>query len=355
RETENKLRFDVNQNLNGWKLSYGAVLQYVSQNNQTRQVIQAPIFNPSGGILVPAVVNQFNSEINLGRFGAFVQTGKRFFNNQLGLSGGLRFDQNTFTTQGMDPLRTLSPRIALSYVLGPKWTLNASVGTYTKLLPYTALGFQNNQGQFVNKNSDYTRSTHYVAGVEYLPNDATRFTFETFYKQYSGVPISIRNGISLSNLGTDFTALGNEAVATNGKGRAYGFEFFAQQKLTKRFYGVLSYTYFHSQYTNANLNYTASSWDNRHLLTVLWGYKFPRNWELGLKFRFQGGVPYTPFDLLQSRLNFLTLGQGVPDYNQVNTLRLTNFNSSDVRIDKKWYYKRVTLDLFLDVTNWYLA
>ncbi|TAF50551.1 MAG: TonB-dependent receptor, partial [Sphingobacteriia bacterium] len=33
----------------------------------------------------------------------------------------------------------------------------------------------------------------------------------------------------------------------------------------------------------------------------------------------------------------------------------TNFNSSDVRIDKKWYYKRVTLDLFLDVTNWYLA
>jgi hypothetical protein len=39
----------------------------------------------------------------------------------------------------------------------------------------------------------------------------------------------------------------------------------------------------------------------------------------------------------------------------LNTLRLNAFNSSDIRIDKKWNFKRVTLDLFLDVTNWYVA
>ena len=71
--------------------------------------------------------------------------------------------------------------------------------------------------------------------------------------------MSIKDGISLSNLGADFNVLGNEAVVTNGKGRSYGVEFFAQQKLTKRFFGVLSYTFFKSEYTNANAKYAASS------------------------------------------------------------------------------------------------
>jgi hypothetical protein len=353
RESENKLRFDVNKTYNGWKISYGAVAQFVSQTNTTQQLIRTAVSDNNGNIITPAVINNFSGKISMGRFGGFGQVGKRFINNHLGVSAGLRFDQNTFTTTGMNPLKTLSPRIALSYVLTDKWTVNASVGSYTKILPYTALGFKNNAGNYVNKDADYTISNHYVAGIEYLPSSATRFTFETFYKQYNNVPISVRNGISLSNQGTDFSALGNEDITTNGKGRSYGFEFFAQQKLTKRIFGVLSYTYFNSQYTNRNTDYVASSWDNRYLLSIIWGYKFNRNWELGLKLRFQGGVPYTPFDLLASRTNYLTLGSGVLDFNQVNNQRLNNFNSGDIRIDKKWYFKKITLDLFLDITNFY--
>ncbi len=355
RETENKLRFDVNKSVAGWKISYGAVAQLVSQTNTTVQTVKAAVTDNNGNVIIPAVINNFSGDISMGRFGAFTQIGKRFMENKLGISGGLRFDQNSFTTNGMNPLKTLSPRISLSYVLSDKWTVNATVGTYYKILPYTALGFRNNTGELVNKNADYTQSTHYVTGLEYLPSASTRFTIETFFKQYSNVPVSVRNGISLSNQGGDFSVLGNEAVTTNGKGRSYGFEFFAQQKLTERFFGVLSYTYFNSQYTNANSGYTASSWDNRHLLSLVGGYKFKRNWELGLKFRFQGGVPYTPYDLAASRASYLTLGSGTLDYSQINSQRLGNFNSSDIRIDKKWYYKKMSLDLFVDITNWYKA
>ena len=56
-----------------------------------------------------------------------------------------------------------------------------------------------------------------------------------------------------------------------------------------------------------------------------------------------------------SRLNYLAQGIGIPDYNQLNNLRLGSFNSSDIRIDKKWNFKKIALDLFLDVSNWYLA
>jgi hypothetical protein len=207
----------------------------------------------------------------------------------------------------------------------------------------------------VNEDAKYQQSDHYVTGLEYLHDESLRFTAEAFVKNYANVPISNRTGISLANLGGDFNILGNEDVTTTGKGRAYGLEFFAQKKLTDKFFGILSYTYYRSMFSGFDGKLIASSWDNRHLLSVTWGYKFPRNWELGLRFRYQGGAPYSPYDETASRVTYLTLGQGTFDYSRLNSQRLPSFHSSDVRIDKKYNLKKTTIDLFLDVTNWYIA
>jgi hypothetical protein len=356
RETENKIRFDANQNINGWKLSYGLSLQSVDYANQTTAVFRKAVYGAPGQLIQPEIKYQFNSPLGtFAKYGAFGQASKAFFDTRLGVSVGLRADMNSFTDSGSDPLKTLSPRLSLSYVMNDQWTLNGSVGRYFKLAPYTILGFADNAGKLVNKNADYQSSDHYVLGLEYLVNDALRFTVEGFVKNYGNVPISVNKGISLANLGGDFNVLGNEAVRTTGKGEAFGFEFFAQKKLTDKFFGILSYTYYNSSYSGLNGVMTPSSWDNRHLLSLTWGYKFPRNWELGLKFRYQGGAPYTPFDETASRTNFLSQGLGILDYGQLNTKRLRSFHSSDVRIDKKYNLKNTTIDLFLDVTNWYIA
>ena len=355
-ETENKLRIDVNKYRNGWKWAYGASAQLADFTNNTFSVTRRELKDENDNVIQPAESLNFSSPLNnFWRFGGFVQVSRRFFDSRLGISGGIRSDINTFTTEGDDPLNTLSPRAALSYVLAEKWTLNASVGRYFKIPPYTILGFADNNGVLVNKASKYLRSDHYVAGLEFLPSNALRFTAEAFYKDYDNVPVSVRNGISLSNLGSDFDVLGNEAVITNGSGRAYGFEIFAQQKLTDRFFGILSYTFYRSEYSGRSQEYIPSSWDNRHLLSATMGYKLPRNWEIGLKFRYQGGAPYTPFDETASQLNYLSRGRGILDYARLNTMRLGRFHSSDIRIDKKWNFRRITVDLFLDITNWYLA
>jgi hypothetical protein len=356
RETENKLRVDVNKTIAGWRIAYGLMGQFVEYNNNTFRVLRREFTDSAGNVIQPEETVDFNSPLNnFWKFGGFVQVGKRFFDSRLGVSAGIRSDINTFTSTGTNPARTLSPRISLSYTLGSAWTVNTSVGRYFKIPPYTILGFADNAGDLVNRSSDYLQSDHLTAGVEYLPNEALRFTVEGFYKRYDNVPVSVRDGISLSNLGSDFAILGNEAVITNGKGRAYGIEFFAQKKLTKRFFGIVSYTFYRSQYNGSDQKYIASSWDNRHLVSLTWGYKFPGNWELGLKFRYQGGAPYTPFDATASQLNYLSRGSGILDYRKLNTLRLKSFHSSDVRIDKKWNLRRITIDVYLDVTNWYVA
>ena len=85
------------------------------------------------------------------------------------------------------------------------------------------------------------------------------------------------------------------------------------------------------------------------------GYKLPKQWEVGLKFRYQGAAPYTPFDLEKSQANYLTLGTGVLNYALVNRERLPAFHSGDIRIDKKWNFRKISLDLFLDIQNFYAS
>ncbi len=354
-EIENKLRLDVNRTFQNYKIAYGIVMQYVKSNNNAFQRIRQEFRDLNGSLIQPAVTVKYASAINFWRTGGFVQISRRALANRLSLSAGLRTDLNSFTKTGNNPFKTLSGRINASYTVTDRWTLNASVGNYFKISPYTILSHTDNSGKFTNQDADYTQSLHYVAGVEYLPAPTTRLTIEGFYKKYSQVPISVRDGISLANLGGDFSVLGNEDVVTTGKGNAAGIELFFQQKLTKRFFTTLSYTLFYSQYSGVDGKLIASAWDNRHLVSFLGGYKLKRNWEIGLKFRLQGGAPFTPFDLAASQLNYLSLGTGLLDYTHLNSQRLAAFHASDLRIDKKWNFRQFTLNLFLDVTNWYVA
>jgi outer membrane receptor for ferrienterochelin and colicin len=349
-EIENKLRLDVNKFVNGWKYSYGVSAQYVKFNNFLFNRLVKESVGPSGDS-IPAIVLNYNAALEFYRYGAFAQVSRRFFNEKLLLTAGLRTDGNSFTEDGNNLFNTLSPRAAVSYRLLPKWNINASVGDYYKIPTYTVLGFQNNEREYVNRDAKYIRSTHYVGGFEYMPKEDLRFTLEGFYKKYSNYPVSVANGISLANLGGGFDILGNEAIVSSGGGETYGAEFYFQQKLVKRIFAVFSYTFVRSRFSGANGQLTASSWDNRHLVSALFGWKLKRGWEIGAKFRFAGGAPYTPFDTTASRLSFATTGQGVLDYSRLNTERLINFSQLDIRFDKKFYFRRSTLDIFIDIQN----
>lgn len=349
-ETENKLRFNITQNIGGFKWTYGAVAQYIQFDNSFYQVLRPELKDDQGNTIQTRQVLQTGSNTNFLRYGAFIQAGRRIFQNRLAISAGIRIDANSLANSNANPFKQVSPRLSASYTFAPGWSLNASYGLYYRLPGYTQLAYRNTAGNLVNPGK-YIQSQHYVTGLEYLPTANTRFTLEGFYKKYNNYPVSIADGISMANKGTDFGAVGNEPVTQNGKGKAFGIEFLAQQKLAKRIFGVFSYTLYRSEFTGLNGLYAPASWDNRHLLSVTAGYKFNRNWELGLKFRYQGAAPYTAFDEAASRLNYLTLGNGVFNYAQVNQLRLPAFAAGDVRVDKKWNLKRFTVDVFVEVQN----
>jgi hypothetical protein len=256
-----------------------------------------------------------------------------------------------------NPLTQLSPRISASYKLNSKWSLNVNTGRYYQLPPYTVLGYRDSASVLVNKKNEikYISCDHLVGGLEYDPTQYAKVTLEGFYKVYGQYPFLLRDSVSLANLGADFGVIGNEEVKSISEGRSYGVELLIQQKLTKSVYGILAYTLVRSEFTDKKNEMKPSAWDNVHILNLTAGKKFKKNWEAGLKFRLLGGAPYTPYDLQLSALKAVwdVKQQGSLDWNRLNEERFPVVHSLDIRIDKKWFFKKWSLNAYLDVQNLY--
>lgn len=347
-EIENKFRVEHNLRFGEFKLVYGAGYEFVKYNNSTFSRFTTPFG-------VDTV--DFESSVNFHKYNAFGTVSRKFLDDRLVASFGLRMDGNSFSSEMSNPLEQVSPRLSLSYYLTPSLSINANTGIFYQLPPYTVLGYRDAAGNLVNKDNGvkYIRASHAVAGIEYTTSFNTKFSVEGFYKRYNNYPFLLRDSISLANLGGDFGVVGNEPATSDSEGRTYGLEVFAQQKLFKGFFGIVSYTLVRSEFTNADGKYTPTAWDNRHIVTSTLGKKFGKTWEVGARWRYYGGTPYTPFDLaLTSQIPIWNvIGRGVPDYSLLNTERNNASHNLDVRVDKKWFFDKWSLNLYFDVQNVY--
>jgi hypothetical protein len=346
-ETENKFRFENTYRDKGYRINAGMNLEHAYYTNAT--------FNRLGTPAGVQIIN-YNTELNMLKYGAFGSISKDFFNTRLNLTLGVRFDGNDYNDDMSNALNQFSPRLAGSYALTEKWSLNFNVGRYYQLPAYTVLGFSDANGELLNQDrTKYIQSDHLVGGVEFQPDLKTKITVEGFLKQYDNYPFSLRDSISLANLGADFGVVGNEETSSIGKGRSYGVEFLIQRRSTNGIYGIMAYTWVRSEFEDKDGEQIASAWDSRHIFTFTGGKKFKGNWELGIRWRYVGGLPFTPYDVPASSLqaNWDVNGRGILDYDQLNSQRLADFQQLDVRVDKIWYFEKWTLNLYLDIQNLY--
>ncbi|AFL83492.1 outer membrane receptor protein [Belliella baltica DSM 15883] len=349
-ESENKFRAENSIFGKGYSLKYGVNYEFARYliNNFDRGTLAQ-----DGGVI------NINNKAFFNSYGVFISGTKTFQDERLLLSGGVRMDGSDFGATAQNPLNQISPRLSISYQFKPNFYWTANAGIYYQKPPYTALGFRNNEGELINQLNDirFIRSSQFITGIErVIPEKNRRFTIEAFYKHYNNYPTSIRNGIALANLGADFGVIGNEPVASNSEGRAYGIEFLAQQRLFNDFYGIAAVTLVRSEFTNPNTEgFIPSSWDNRFIVTMTAGKRFGKNWELGGRWRFLGGAPYTPFDIEASTLrsNWDLRGGGILDFNSINGVRLKSFHQLDLRIDKKYFFEKWNLNWYFDIQNAY--
>jgi len=347
-EQENKLRIENKISGNGWKLLYGVSYEYAHYFNYSNLSEYNPAIQDTFRV-------DYRTNFNMHKYGAFVQSSKTLLDQRLTLSAGLRADGNNFNSEMSNLKNQISPRVSLRYSFAPQWSFNANAGIYYQQPNYLSLGYQVD-GVFVNKDMRYVSCSQAVAGVQYnWDKRNTIISVEGFYKNYDHYPVSVNRGISIANLGADFGTVGNEALTSTGLGRSRGVEVLYQQKFFKGLYGILAYTYVNSEFTSESGEWAPSAWDSRHLISITGGKMLKRNWEVGFVFRYSGGLPYTPdnVDASMNIQNWNALGVAITDWSQLNQRRASNYQQLDVRVDKKWYNKRWTLDLYFDIQNVY--
>jgi len=347
-EMENKFRFENNFRFSDFRFIFGLGGEYDRYTTDTYQ----KIFR-----FGKADVIQYDSNLDLFKWNAFASLSRGLFSNRVQVSLGTRVDANNYSKNMNHLFKQFSPRMSISYILNNKWSLSANTGQYFQLPAYTTLGFRNNEGKLVNRENDlsYIKTIHYIAGTEYNYSNEIQFTLEGFYKKYTHYPFSQNDSISLANQGADFGVVGNEEVVSTNQGRAVGAEFQARFNFTSNLFINLSYTYVRSEFENRSGDLIPSSWDSKHLLVFTSGKEFKKNWRIGTKWRFVGGLPYTPYDLENSAyiLAWNAGGSASLDYSRLNSERFEAYHQLDVRIDKRFYFKKWSLTLYLDIQNLY--
>ena len=122
-----------------------------------------------------------------------------------------------------------------------------------------------------------------------------------------------------------------------------------QKKLARKIYGLISGSYFRARYKDYDGIWRDRIYDNRYMITIEGGYKPNSRWEFGLRWVYAGGAPYTPFDVSASQ----AANRGIYDTERINEERLPDYHSLNLRIDRRFNFRRSNLIVYLSIWNVY--
>ncbi|MBK9752869.1 MAG: energy transducer TonB [Nannocystis sp.] len=235
---------------------------------------------------------------------------------------------------------SLEPRLRATFDVADNTTLKAGVGLYAQTPQPREF-----DAVFGNPRVGLEHALHTSLGVaQALPRDIT-LEVTGFYKSLWDL------ARPSSTLQIVDGSVRPETAATTGRGYVVGGELLLRKALTRNLFAWLSYTLMRSVRRDAAGEPAyLFNFDQTHILTAIASYKLPRNWQIGARFRLISGNPYTPvigavFDAGD--------GSYIAVQGPRNSARLPPFHQLDLRVDKRWIFRRVALNAFLDVLNIY--
>jgi hypothetical protein len=320
---------------NSNRLEFGFDAKHLGIDNNS---FFAKYTNPFGDS-IPRV--DLVDEINGQKYGAFASYIVKPF-NRFTATLGARADYFSINENSH-----LSPRISMSYQIAPKTSLNVSTGIYFQNLPLIAFG-----GSGDHTGLKDPVAYHYIIGVNHLLTENTRLTVEIYDKEYDNFPLDPTQP-SLFIVDEIFYRYGfffdHQQLVDSGKANSRGIEFIVQKKLAKDIYGLVSGSYFRSRYRDYNGTWRDRVFDNRYVFSAEGGYKPNNKWEYSLRWIFAGGAPYTPFDIAASD----SIHQAVFDETRVNKVRYPDYQSLNLRVDRRFNFGGSNLIVFFSIWNAY--
>lgn len=319
REDEFSLKSEFNYQFSPkLNMKLGGQFKVINSKNES----WSPADTTRNGTIIPASIISFKPEAEFKSM-FFLQSSFRIF-DPLVISAGLRYDYFSLTNEN-----NFSPRISLSYNLYERTRLNFAWGRYYQSpASYEVAPDERN----LSLKSSY--ADHYIAGIEYRLGLDTKVGVEIYHKEFSNLIVDPDS----SNL-----------LINTGSGYAEGIEFSLQKKFTEGFVGSASYSYSISKRRDyESLNLYDFEYDRPHILNLIFGLEIGTGWQIGAKFQYASGNPYTPVIGVVKQKDSFYIVDG-----EKNSARYPDYHKLDIRIDKQFVFDNWSFSVYLDLWNVY--
>ncbi len=319
RENELTLKAEVNYQLSP-KLDFkiGGQIKFIDSRNDS----WSPESITNSGMIIPANKILYQPDPTT-KSSLFLQSSFRIIDPMV-ISAGLRYDYFALTSEN-----NISPRISLSYNFTNETTLNLAWGKYYQS-PASYQVAPDPRNLFLK--SSY--AIHYIAGLEQRLSNDTKASIEIYHKE-------------LSNLIVDPDV--SDLLVNTGSGYAQGVEFALQKKFTDGFVGSASYSYSISKRRDyESLDLYDFEYERPHILNLIFGLEIGSGWQIGAKFQYASGNPYTPVIGVVKKNNSFYVVEGAK-----NSARYPDYHKLDIRIDKQFVFDSWSFSIYLDLWNVY--
>ncbi len=286
------------------------------------------------------------------------------------LQAGLRYDYFTFSQQG-----GWSPRFSLTYDVVPPMTfLTFSAGRYQQTQPLPL--YSDRRKLDYNKHLKNMYADHLVLGLQQYWGEGRKLSLEGYYKRYRQIAVS--EDFIYSAIDTFWS----DRYLNVGKRRSYGVELYLEQKQLKNYFGTLCLSWSKTQDEDPRqpklVKYYPSEYDYPVIFTVLGGrvvkgvrdrldrmpffIKYPsvilplsNEMEIGFKFRYQSGRPYTPLTYIhwrQFREGQIKWSSGAWEASDaVHSARYDDYKRLDIQWLSRFYGRGYNINVFIAIQN----
>jgi len=191
------------------------------------------------------------------------------------------------------------------------------------------------------------RADQLVAGWQRLLRPDLKFQVEAYAKRYADYPgrvfrpRAVLQPSGFDNVTNDIP-FGLEPLLGQATGSVRGAEVLLQKRLSEiPVYGLISASYNRTRFTGLTGSESIGAFDSPMVFNGLLGWRPNARWEFSGRVRSAAGLPVTPFTT-DGRLDFTRYNEGG---------RLPTFFALDVRVDRRFVFRRSQLVTYLDLQN----
>ncbi|MBN2610965.1 MAG: TonB-dependent receptor [Bacteroidales bacterium] len=273
------------------------------------------------------------------------------FNDKMVLNSGIHGQFFDYSSK-----YAIEPRLGFKWTLKDNHVLSIGTGLHSQVQPFVFYIYQTeiSPGNFIhtNRNLDFTKSLHFVAGYDHNFLKEFRIKSEVYYQYLYDIPVESHSSLfSMANVGAEFTMPFADSLINKGTGENYGLELTFEKFFSKNYYFLVTSTLFQSKYTGSDGIKRNTVFNSNYTLTALGGIELNITKKTvfltDTRITFAGGRRYIPVNLTESKIQ----GYEVLENNHAYKYRLNDYFRLDYKLGFRFNRAKVFHYVVVDIMN----